>query len=303
MSDKMALRFTSTEFKDFVSAQWYARDQNLKDLGSIPKVWGVPRGGWCVAHILQGLHLAVVVDFPHEADLIVDDIIDSGATEKLHTEMFNKLFWAPVNKLNQHKETGWVEFPWEVGKMSDAKDQVRRILQIIGEDVTRIGLRDTPARVVKSWKELFRGYKTAHKPLVTVFPNGEDGLVYDQIITDEGSFYSQCEHHMIPFFGKYWFGYIPSKDGNILGLSKVARVVDYYSAKLQVQERLGQEILQHIGEALGKTEGMILVLRGQHLCKCMRGVRKEGWMTTSVIQGLFKDSTTKSEFMSMIGLK
>ena len=119
---------------------------------------------------------------------------------------------------------------------------VKEILAIIGENPDRVGLKDTPRRVAKMYKELFRGY-TEDKPKITTFPNGTDGVVYDQMVIDEGDFYSHCEHHMVPFFGKYYFAYIPNPKGNIIGLSKVARVVDFYSAKLQIQERLVQDIV------------------------------------------------------------
>jgi len=129
------------------------------------------------------------------------------------------------------------------------------------------------------WKEIFRGYDPKQKPRVAVFKNGSDGLTYNQMIIDTGDFYSHCEHHMVPFFGKYWFAYVPSKDGNIIGLSKVARIVDYHAAKLQIQERLVNNIVTHIWNELSKdaTEplGMCLVMEGEHLCKTMRGVKKK----------------------------
>ena len=270
----------------------------------IPAVWGIPRGGWNIAALMQSLAIAIQVDTPDEADMIVDDIIDSGRMRDTHKSLYpEKPFWAPFDKTTERdKHLAWVEFPWETGKTDDLKDIVTRLIQHIGDDPTREGLRDTPKRVVKMYREIFRGYARMMRPEVTTFPNGGDGIKYDQIIADEGKYYSQCEHHMVPFFGNYWFGYIPSPTGKVLGLSKVARVVDYFSAKLQVQERLGQEILDYLEEKLGENLGMIIVMRGQHLCKCMRGVRKEGFMTTSVVRGVFKDAAVKQEFMSMIKL-
>ena len=115
-----------------------------------------------------------------------------------------------------------------------------RILIKIGEDPLREGLVGTPKRIAKMYGEIFRGYDPSRRPSITVFPNGKDGINYDQMITDRGKFYSHCEHHAVPFFGEYIFGYIPDK--KIVGLSKVARLVDYYAAKLQIQERLVKEI-------------------------------------------------------------
>lgn len=188
------------------------------------------------------------------------------------------------------------------------KSSVIEILKQIGEDPEREGLLDTPDRVAKMYKEIFKGYDKKQLPKVSVFNNGKDGFTYKGMVIDEGSFYSQCEHHMVPFFGKYFFAYIPHPEGKILGLSKVARVVDYFSAKLQVQERLVQEVVDFLWSKLtddnGKEPlGMALVMRGKHLCKCMRGVKKDGWMVTNCVRGAFKDNQpTKEEFLKFIDL-
>ena len=139
-------------------------------------------------------------------------------------------------------------------------------------------------RIIRMWKEIFRGYDLAQVPKITVFPNGVDGLSCNSVIADSGGFYSMCEHHMMPFFGKYWFAYIPNPKGKILGISKVGRVVDYCAARLQVQERLAKDIIVMIQEALGSEcppLAMGIVLEGEHLCKSMRGVKKEGKMCSS----------------------
>jgi GTP cyclohydrolase I len=180
---------------------------------------------------------------------------------------------------------------------------VEQILYEIGEDPKREGLRDTPKRVVKMWKEIFRGYDKKQRPNISVFKNGSDGVAYDQMILDTGDYYSHCEHHMVPFFGKYWFGYIPDLKGNIIGLSKVARLVDYHAARLQIQERLVQDIVQDIWDELSEDSvtpplGMGMVMEGEHLCKSMRGARKKGKMTTVKLLGVFKDNpTVKAEFL------
>lgn len=173
------------------------------------------------------------------------------------------------------------------------------MLAAIGDNPLRQGVVDTPERVVKMWKEIFRGYDPLQKPTITVFDNNEDGIVYDQMIIDTGYFYSQCEHHMVPFFGDYFFAYIPDK--KIMGLSKIARIVDYYSAKLQTQERLVKEIVDEI-ERVTEPKGIALVMRGRHLCKEMRGVRKvNGNMVTSDLRGVFKqEPETRAEFMNFI---
>jgi len=183
---------------------------------------------------------------------------------------------------------------------------IKLILKEIGEDPKREGLIDTPRRVVQMWKEVFRGYNPDLKPKISVFSNGKDGIFYDQMIIDTGDFYSHCEHHMVPFFGRYWFAYVPSKYGGIIGLSKVARLVDYHSAKLQIQERLVYDIVNDIWDALSAPPfesplGMALIMEAEHLCKTMRGVKKKGVMRTSNMKGVFMTKPeARQELMQLI---
>lgn len=182
----------------------------------------------------------------------------------------------------------------------------KEILKEVGENPEREGLKETPKRIANMYEEIFRGYDRNQKPKITTFDNGQDGITYDQMITDNGDFYSHCEHHGVPFFGKYYFAYIPHPEGKILGLSKVARVVDYFSSKLQIQERLVHEIVEYIWNELNKdTEyppvGMALIMEGEHLCKTMRGAKKKGTMTTSVMKGMFKENKeTREEFLNLV---
>jgi len=184
---------------------------------------------------------------------------------------------------------------------------IRQQLVAIGEKPNREGLIDTPVRVVKMWKEIFRGYNEK-PPKITTFKNGKDGIVYDQMIVDTGKFYSVCEHHMMPFFGNYWLAYIPSAEGQVIGLSKIARIVDYYCARLQIQERLVNDIVEYLWKKLSpagtsKPVGMALVMRGEHLCKTMRGAKKEGLMTTSKLKGVFlNEVNARNEFFNLIKL-
>ena len=197
---------------------------------------------------------------------------------------------------NEHIQNGVSE--------ETVKECVRTIFQYIGEDPERQGMQATPDRVVRMFDEIFRGYNPEKKPTITVFDNGMDGLVYDGMIVDSGTFYSCCEHHMMPFFGTYWFAYLPNPKGKILGISKVGRVIDYCSAKLQVQERLTRDVVEMLIEALGDENpplGMALVMKGTHLCKTMRGARKEGQMTSSYLTGRFKSNAAlRSEFLKMV---
>ena len=184
------------------------------------------------------------------------------------------------------------------------EEHVRGILSLIGDDPDRAGLMGTPDRVCRMFREIYRGYDPAQAPKVTTFQNGQDGITYDEMVFDSGTFYSMCEHHMMPFFGRYVFAYIPSLRGRILGLSKVARVVDYCAARLQIQERLGQDIVTMLTNALVKDGaepplGMAIYLEGEHMCKSMRGVKKPGRMTTTCLQGRFRESPeVRNEFLS-----
>ena len=176
---------------------------------------------------------------------------------------------------------------------------IREALIQIGENPDREGLVGTPDRIARMWKEIFRGYDPKQKPKITTFVNDMQST---DIVFDSGTYYSMCEHHMMPFFGKYYFAYIPSTTGRILGISKIARVVNYCAARLQLQERLATDIVEMLDDALaGDHQGMAIVMRGTHLCKAMRGVRSNGEMTVSHLSGLFKtDGEARREFYKLI---
>ena len=184
----------------------------------------------------------------------------------------------------------------------DAERALRTLIRYMGEDPDREGLQGTPDRIIRMWQEIFRGYDPKQKPKITTFAN-EDGMT--DIVFDSGDYYSMCEHHILPFFGKYYFAYIPAPDGRILGISKVARVVTYCAARLQLQERLAADIVEMLTQALdGKVLGMALVMKGKHLCKTMRGVRNDGNMTVAHLEGLFKtDKECRDEFYKLIDMQ
>lgn len=179
-----------------------------------------------------------------------------------------------------------------------AHKYLRKLISYIGEDPNREGLIGTPDRILRMWKEIFRGYNPDEKPKITTFDN-EEG--YTNMVFDAGDYWSMCEHHILPFFGRYYFAYIPSKNGRILGISKVARVVGYCAAKLQLQERLAKEIVEMLTEALGgECQGMALVMKGTHLCKSMRGVKNQGPMTVAYLSGDFNKPEVRNEFYHLI---
>lgn len=177
------------------------------------------------------------------------------------------------------------------------QEEIRNILLAIGEDPAREGLRDTPKRVEKSLQFLTRGYRQSLEEVV----NGAlfDAESDDMVIVRDIEFFSMCEHHMLPFFGKCHVGYIPKK--KILGVSKVARIVDMFSRRLQIQERLTRQISGAIMEILD-AEGVGVVMEARHLCMQMRGVEKQhSVMTTSSMVGSFRrELATRNEFTRLI---
>lgn len=187
----------------------------------------------------------------------------------------------------------------------EIEKHVEAILGLIGDNAGREGLKGTPERVARMFREIFRGYDEAQKPKITTFPNGTDGVVCKNMVVDEGTFHSMCEHHMMPFFGKYCFAYIPNPEGRILGISKIGRAVDYCAARLQIQERLGKEIVDMLAEALGTEHpplGMAIAMRGEHLCKTMRGVKKQGVMLSSYYMGAFDTDPALQERFERIAM-
>lgn len=177
------------------------------------------------------------------------------------------------------------------------EELVLGLIKHIGADPDSEHLKETPARVIKSYNELFAGYKlTAEEALKTTFA----AKGYDQmVICKDIELYSTCAHHMIPFFGRAHIGYIPGD--KVVGLSKLARLVEVFSRRLQVQEALTDEIANAMEDVL-KPKGVMVVVEAKHLCMCARGVGKQhSSMVTSAIRGIFKDPSVRAEFMGLIG--
>ncbi len=178
-----------------------------------------------------------------------------------------------------------------------AQAAIRELLLAAGEDPDRDGLIDTPARVARMYEEIFAGLRQEPQDVMTTtFDLAHDELVLVRDI----ELWSQCEHHLVPFFGRAHVGYIPSNDGKITGLSKLARLVDVFARRPQVQERLTTQIADSLEEIL-RPRGAIVVIEAEHLCMAMRGVRKPGSRTTtSSVRGQLRDPATRSEAMSLI---
>jgi len=178
-----------------------------------------------------------------------------------------------------------------------AEAAIRELLIAVGEDPDREGLRDTPKRVAKSYDELLAGLDQDPADVLTAeFEVGHDELV----LVKDIELWSMCEHHLVPFFGVAHVGYIPSEGGRVTGLSKLARLVDVYARRPQVQERLTTQIAEALVTHL-QPRGVIVVLEAEHLCMAMRGVRKGGAKTvTSAVRGQLRDPATRAEAMGLI---
>ncbi|WP_104525907.1 GTP cyclohydrolase I FolE [Blastococcus atacamensis] len=175
---------------------------------------------------------------------------------------------------------------------------VRELLIAVGEDPDRPGLQDTPARVARAYAETFAGlHQDPFEVLATTFDEDHDELV----LVKDIPMYSTCEHHLVPFHGVAHVAYIPGSDGRVTGLSKLARLVEVYARRPQVQERMTRQIADALNDAL-KPRGVLVVIQAEHLCMAMRGVRKPGSSTvTSAVRGIFRENAaTRSEAMGLV---
>lgn len=181
---------------------------------------------------------------------------------------------------------------------AEAEEAVRTLLRWVGDDITREGLIDTPKRVVKAYKELFSGYdQDAEEELGRTF---EEVAGYDDIVlVKDIPFFSHCEHHMVPIIGKAHVAYLP--DGKVLGLSKIARVIEIYGRRLQIQETMTAQIAHSIDDAL-HPRGVAVMIEAEHMCMAMRGIKKQGSTTiTTTFTGAFKtDPHEQVRFMTLI---
>ena len=187
------------------------------------------------------------------------------------------------------------EVPFREG-LDELASHYKQVLTLLGEDPEREGLQKTPMRVAKAMQVLTRGYtQDPHKVLTDALFEEK----YNQmVIVKDIDFFSMCEHHILPFYGKAHVAYIPN--GYITGLSKIARVVDIFSHRLQVQERLTEQVMQCINDTL-KPQGVMVVIEAKHMCMQMRGVEKQNSITTtSAYSGVFESSKTRNEFMDLL---
>lgn len=270
------------------------------------RVYPIPRGGIPAAYAIGRYVDFQLVASPEEADYIVDDLIDSGATiDRILQNLARPgagrcVFKEPpevvvlLDKRMEKWGPRWVVFPWEGDAVGGLEDNIRRTLQFIGEDPERGGLLETPARVAKAWEHWAGGYQLDPLEILKTFDDGAES-VDEMVIVKNIPFYTHCEHHMAPFFGTATVGYVPN--GKIVGLSKLSRVVDAFARRLQVQERLTTQIADAINEGLS-PKGVGVIVTARHLCMESRGIRQQGSETiTSALRGVMLEGTPRQEFL------
>lgn len=283
--EKINMKIIKITYKDIYNQRNNIMDGTPHIFYSKLKVYGVPRGGMYIAPLF-----GEVVDNAESAEVIVDDLEDSGATRRKYEEMFpNKKFIALFKKESADQ---WYEFPWDVKPEMEVGQNVTRILQYLGEDSAREGLKETPARYIKFLKEFYDSPEFRF----TMFKN--EGID-EMILVKDIPFYSLCEHHMAPFFGTASIAYIPND--SIVGISKLPRTLEKFARRLQNQERITHDVADFLMKAL-MPKGVAVVLKARHLCMEMRGVKKPGACTiTSHMAGIFKDDLNcRQEFLKLI---
>ncbi len=270
------------------------------------KAYAIPRGGIPAAYAVQSAasslgkaDVQLVLD-PLEADFFIDDIIDSGATMQKFCDDYPGIpFFALIDKTDSECPwlNSWVVFPWEGDSVGSFEDNIVRLLQFVGEDASREGLLETPKRVTKAWAHWCSGYGKDAASILKVFEDGAEGC--DQMIVRKNiPIYSHCEHHLAPIIGKCAIAYIPN--GRVLGLSKMDRLADMFARRLQVQERLTNQIADAMMEHL-QPLGVGVWINARHLCVESRGVQHANSDTiTSALRGCIKtEASARAEFLAL----
>ena len=273
-----------------------------RPVGALLRAYAVPRGGVPAAYALRQHCEFELVDKPEDADIFIDDLIDSGATcERYCDEHPGKPFFALIDKRENTEFKGlWIVFPWEVtedGADESGHDIIVRLLQLVGEDPNREGLLETPARVVKAWNHWTSGYKKDAASILKVFEDGAEGC--DQMIVRKDiPIYSHCEHHLAAIIGRCTIAYIPN--GKIAGLSKLDRLADMFARRLQVQERLTNQIADALVEHLNPL-GVGVWISARHLCVESRGVASANSETiTTALRGCIREQdAARAEFLAL----
>lgn len=265
------------------------------------KVYAIPRGGIPAAlAVIRYSGCLNLTDDPSEADLFIDDIVDSGYTMKRWCEEYpGRPFFSLIDKTQKNSEYAgrWVVFPWEKTAEGGIEDNIRRLIQFVGEDPARGGLLETPQRVARAWRYWCSGYYREASDILKVFEDGAEK--YDEmVIVKDIPIYSKCEHHLADIFGTATIAYVPN--GKVVGLSKLSRLADMFARRLQVQERLTSQIADALEKHL-QPEGVGVIIRARHLCMESRGICQQGHHTiTSALRGVLKDKPeARAEFMEL----
>lgn len=292
---------------EILTLSWADVSQEVKALAArqtmpVAGVYGIPTGGSVVAALVAAELKVPLVENPDlPGVLVVDDLVDTGKTmsrvRPFGGDFTDALFrkpWSPKHLAPKAREVSdWLAFPWEKDD-GDPVDAVIRLIQHIGEDPTRDGLLDTPRRVTKAWRELTKGYQDDPTEILSKTFD----VSYDQmVVVRDIPFNSLCEHHILPFAGTATVGYIPGD--RVVGLSKLARLVDCFANRLQVQERLTNQIAEAIQSNL-RTSGVGVMIKASHSCMAARGIKKHGQMVTSCLLGAIRDKPeARAEFLDL----
>jgi len=291
-------RITYKELEDHCYQLAWIIENHFKETGQQPydSIYAVPRGGVPIALLMnETLKLPLISEKDiSPRTLIIDDICDSGRTlakyPDNHAATIYKKIDSPQPRWCLFDTDDWIEFPYEQTDR-DEEDNIVRLLETLGEDASREGLRDTPKRVMKFYRE----FLSPDKFNFTTF----EGESYDEMIIQKDiPFFSLCEHHLAPFFGTATVAYIP--DGKIVGLSKLARTVDLFARRLQNQERITSQIAEKLQEELS-PQGVAVTLKARHFCMEMRGIKTHDVTTsTTKLIGAFRDKPeARAEFLSI----
>ena len=281
------------------------KDSNI----TFTNIFGIPSGGVPLATALSSLLDIPLCEDPlmyivnNQEVLIVDDVTDSGETllkyadfccAVIHHKPKSKRY--PVFAAHRNV-TEWIHYFWEGSEIKDSiTNNITRVIQYIGEDPNREGLLETPKRVVKSWKKLYGGYSQNPADIIKTFDaDGADQIVLLKNI----EFFSMCEHHMLPFFGKSHIAYIPNE--RVIGISKLARLLEIFTRRLQIQERIGEQVTKALMEYL-QPKAAACILEAQHHCMTSRGIEKQhSIMVTSSLKGAFiEKQEARLELMRLI---
>jgi GTP cyclohydrolase I len=304
-TDKLTLTWDDCRALAKATGETIARDFG-KPLDQLT-AYGVPRGGCMAGALIPALR---AVESADQADLIIDDLIDSGSTkEQAASNHPSKPFYALLDKRDAASpyHGKWIEFPWEQTEVNGPEDNIRRVLQYLGENPKREGLLETPKRFLKMMRELTAGYHSDPQEHLskrfTLDDEGSGMSGYDEVILSGPlPFVSLCEHHMAAFDGVAFIAYLPGAGGRVVGLSKLARLLDGYAQRFQVQERLTVQIADALENQLS-PRGVAVVIRARHTCQCFRGVKKDGRMVTSAMRGVFRECTSaRGEVLNLIRL-